>query len=76
MPADRLHPRLWDSVSCAVSACRISAGLSTPAWLGSSAKRLARKVRQFQPALACRGSQHAGSGSLQSDTWGKSRSSG
>lgn len=71
MPEDPPIRQRPGSASSAASERRLSADWSTRGGRESTAKRLARKVRQFQPAQACRGTQLAGSGFLQSDTWGK-----
>lgn len=71
MPEVPLAPLRQDSASSAVSARRLSADSSNRGALERSAKRLARKVRQFQPAQACPWTLLAGSGFLQNDTWGK-----
>ena len=71
MPEVPLAPLRQDLASFAVSACRLSADSSNRGALERSAKRLARKVRQFQPAQACPWTLRAGSGFLQNDTWEK-----
>ena len=69
--AHHLSPRRLDSAFSAVFGCRIFVDSSNQDATVRRAKRLARKVRQFQPALACPWILLASSASLQIDTCGE-----